>query len=79
MSDVTLSDGQELTFDLLKITISEYRSLLDPNGDDKDNDALMGRTCGLTGEQVGQLSQPDWRKFTKAFFAKATEPLADPN
>lgn len=79
MSDVKLSDGRELNFDLYNLSMAEYRSLIDPAQPAEEGDALVGKCCGLSGDEVAALPQPDWRKLMRAFFEKAREPLADPN
>ncbi|MCJ7528977.1 MAG: hypothetical protein MUO37_12935 [Methyloceanibacter sp.] len=79
MPDVTLSDGRDLVIDLGKITISEFRALLDPAQAEHEGDKLIGRCVGLSAEKVGALSYPDYRLLTREFFRKAREPLADPN
>lgn len=79
MADVTLSNGRGLTFDLSKITISEFRSLLDPAQDEHKGDELVGGCSGMTAAEIGALPFPEYQKLMRAFFRKAREPLADPN
>lgn len=79
MADVILSDGREITFDLLKVTQKEFRALFSHDQPDTDGDAVVGRSCGLSAEEVGDLPQPDYRRLVRAFFKKASEPLTDPN
>lgn len=78
MADVTLSDGRGLTIDLTKITMAEFRSLLDPAQKNEEGDALVGKCVGLTAEELAALSHPDYRLVARDFFRKAREPLADP-
>ena len=79
MADITLSDGREITFDLNKISIKEYRALFKPEQPDTEEYKLLARVSGLTADEVGNLGYDDWRRFARAFFEKAREPLADPN
>ena len=83
MSDVTLSDGRELTVDLSTFTIKEYRAMADPsqNRDEAlaSEDELISKALGLSLEDYQNLSFPDWRKASRAFFKKVQEPLSDPN
>jgi len=79
MSDIEVG-GYEVTFDLSKMTIKEYRSTYDPAQPEGDADEIMARCAdGITLEELQSLSYPDWRLFGRAFFKKAQEPLADPN
>ena len=77
MADVTLSDGREITFDLLKISQKEYRALFSNAQPDTEGDEIVGRCCGMSAEEVGDLPQPDYRRLVRAFFKRASEPLDD--
>ncbi len=79
MSDVTLSSGREITFDLYKISLAEFRNLLDPGRPNEEGDAIIGKATGMTAEQVGELPYPDYRLLVRHLFDKARNPLADPN
>ena len=78
-ADVILSDGREITFNLNKVTIKEYRALFDVAQPDQEEYAILAKASGLTAEAVGNLGFDDWRLFATAFFEKAREPLADTN
>jgi hypothetical protein len=79
MADITLSDGREITFDLNKISIREYRALFKTTQPDDEEYASLAKVCGLKPDDVASLGYVDWRKLCLAFFNKAREPLADPN
>ncbi len=79
MADVILSNGREIVFDLLKVSQKEYRALFSNEQPDVEGDAIIGRACGLSAEEVADLPQPDYRRLVRAFFKKASEPLDDPN
>ncbi len=79
MSDLTLSDGREITFDLDKISIREYRALFDPKQSVAEEDALIRAVSGLGDEEYLGLSLNDQKRLLKAFLKKARAPLADPN
>ena len=79
MADVKLSDGREITFDLYKVSLREFRALLNPERPDDEGDELLGRCSGLSAEEIGDLPYPDFRKLTRAFYNRARNPLADPN
>lgn len=76
--DVTLSDGREIVFDLTKISMREYRHLFEDGQAAEEGDEMIGRCCGMTADEVANLSYLDYRRFVTAFFKTAREPLADP-
>jgi hypothetical protein len=79
MADLTLEDGREITIDLTKINLREYRALFDAGQKPEEEDRLLSRVCGLTLEEYQTLPYPEWRKLTQKFFERARNPLADPN
>ena len=79
MPNITLADGREITIDLSVITIREYRALFDKKQKQEDEDATLAKVVGLTVDELLDLSQPDYRRVTEAFFKAAREPLSDPN
>ena len=79
MSDLKLSDGTEVTIDLYKITISEWRSLLNPEQSNEDEYKLLAKVSGLTAKKVADLPYPDFRLLGQKVAEKASNPLSDPN
>jgi hypothetical protein len=79
MADVTLSSGKEITLDLYKISLQEFRYLIDPDRPNEEGDEIIGRAIGMSAEDVGKLPYPDYRLLVKVLFEKARNPLADPN
>jgi len=69
----------DFVIDLSKITIAEYRSLFSSEQSEADGDAIIGKAVGLSGAEVGALNMLDYKRLIKTFYAKAREPLADPN
>lgn len=69
----------EIEIDMSRITIREYRSLFDKSQSQDAEDAIIARVCGITVDELLDLTQPDYRRLVKRFFEKAREPLADPN
>jgi hypothetical protein len=76
--DVTLSGGREVVFDLSKLSYGQYKSLFSPDKADKDSDAIVAKTAGMTLEEFEALPYNDARRLMKAFFTKCREPLVDP-
>jgi len=81
MSDITLSDGREITFDFKKLTITEFRDLRNPEkaGEDDKGDEILARVIGLTKKKLQDLSYYDYRLVTRTFWERAIDPLSDPN
>lgn len=77
--DVVLSDGKEITFDLRKIKISEYRELFEDNHPYDDEVELMARVSGIDVDAIRDLSLYDHKKLWRAFFDVCQQPLRDPN
>lgn len=79
MADVILSDGREITFDMSKVSLREYRAIFDKDQPQEEEDALISRASGLTVDEYLNLPYPEWRKLIMAFFAVARNPLTNPN
>ena len=76
--DIKIKDI-DLTFDLEKISMTEYRQFSKGNLLDEEDDLVLAKTSGQPVEFFRGLSQVDYRRVVTAFFKKAREPLADPN
>jgi hypothetical protein len=79
MAAVTLSDGRAFDIDLRQIRRFEFDRLARNQVTDEEASAIMGRTVGLSVDDVLALSMMDWRNLFWAILVKGTEPLADPN
>jgi hypothetical protein len=79
MSDLKLSDGREIVIDLYKITIKEWRALLNPEQKEEDEYKLLAKVSGLTAKEVADLPYPDFRLLGLKVAEKASNPLSDPN
>jgi len=76
--DVKLGNGRELTFNLMKININEYRSLFDPAQSPQAGDEVIAKTCDISAAEIGKLPQPEYKKLLEAFFTKARSPTENP-
>ena len=76
-ADVVLTDGREITFDLNKMTVKEWRLFID-NITVEVEDALIERCAGVEPGSIGELGYEEWRAFSKAFYKRIRE-AADPN
>jgi len=78
MSDLKLSDGREVTIDLHKMSMKEYRAVFfDPKVDDELANKLLENVSGL--KKVEDLPQPDYRMLINKVYAMSIRPLSDPN
>ena len=77
MADITLGGGREVSFDLEKITISEYEELLDSKITRQREKEILSNPCGMTVEEIKGLSLPDYKKLAKAFVLKAVSPVSE--
>jgi hypothetical protein len=71
MTDLTLSTGKKVKIDLNKMTITEFREIVELDGQElstERSDEILGKTIGLKGKEVNQLPYPDFRKVSKAFW-----------
>ena len=77
MSDVTLNNGLEVSFDLDLITIDEYEKI----GTAQNNKEViepLARAAGIQPEQISGLSINDFKRLLTAFHKKVREPVANP-
>jgi len=76
--DLVLSDGRGVNFDLSKLTIKQWREYVrTEKPEPEDDDAIIAKTCGLTADEIGELSFLDYRRLVKAFSDRTTGPLAE--
>jgi hypothetical protein len=75
VEQLALDGGRELTLDLRKITIAEFRFAVDRDSDTTKSDEIVGKAVGMTLEKFQALSQPDYRRVVAAFWKAATQPL----
>ena len=73
--DFVLKDGTEITFDLEKITVEEYRGMFKPGATQEAEDAMVARVAGIDPAMFKKMSLHEYKKFTQAFYTKAVNPL----
>ncbi len=79
ISTLTLSNDREITIDLHRISMREYRAIFDDGQLQRDEDATVAKACGLDVDEYLDLPQPDVRLLIDAFLLAATQPLRVPN
>lgn len=72
-------DLNDIRVDMSRITIKEYRALFDKGQAQADEDGTIAKACGITVDELLELSQPDYRRLIARFRKAAMEPLDDPN
>ena len=71
-------NGKEVVIDLGKITITEFRKINRGEAEEAEENAIIGKVCGLTADEIGSLPYPVWRELAAAFFEAARKPLENP-
>jgi hypothetical protein len=79
MTDFTLSDGTEITFDLDKLTYGQWKGLFDPRESDEESDQTVARVAGLEYAELKRLPFMDYKGLFNALLKRCREPLASPN
>jgi hypothetical protein len=65
--------------DLSKLTIGEYRAMMEPGRSDEADDAVLAKVVGLSVEELQGLSVLEYKRLLRAFLLKVKEPLSSPN
>ena len=75
---IFLTDGRELIPDMSKMTIKDFRELVDPETSEDDGDKIMARIVGITLEDIQGLSYDNWRLIAGKILAYSQEPPPKP-
>jgi hypothetical protein len=68
-------DGHAITFDLSQVSHREYVAFWGQTMSEEEKSAFLLKVCGISGEQVEDLPEPDWRRFRDWFRDKCFESL----
>jgi hypothetical protein len=79
MSDFTLADGKEITFDLTQMTYGQWLGLFDPKESEERSDKTLARVAGITLKELKALPFLEYKRLFQAMLKKTREPLTDPN
>lgn len=77
MYKVKIHDGREIGIDLHKINLEEYRRVLSPKQNPKEEDEILARVFGMSLDDYQQLDVADWRLLTFEFLRLSQRPLED--
>jgi hypothetical protein len=72
-----LSNGSEITVDLEKITIRDWRFMWKVDTDEKKSDEILGRCVGMTLDEIEALNFRDFQRVAKAIRKAAGLPIPD--
>jgi hypothetical protein len=75
MSDLVLSDGTEISFDLRAITTGEYLSMFDSSKSELSSDEILAKACAIEHKELMAKPFEDYKRILAAFFKKANAPL----
>lgn len=76
---VVVINGREITIDMSRVKVREYRALTRPDCPIEEEDKVMSLVSGLSIDEIGDLSWLDYRALWAEFFERARNPLAVPN
>lgn len=79
MGEITLKSGKVITVDVSDLTVKEWRDFINPKGKIEDEDSVVAKCSKLTVDEVGEITQLDFRRIVKEIVKQIREPLADPN
>ena len=79
MADIALKDGTPIEIDVGMMTVADWRLFVSQESTRDQEDEIIGKCTGMTGEEVKQLPWNTWRAVVKEIVRQCREPLADPN
>ena len=77
--DFKLSNGDEITFDLSKVTVEEWEKVKNPAFSQKAEFETIGRITGLDPDSFKKMPMSEYKALFKALLLKIANPLSDPN
>ena len=80
MSDFTMSNDREITFDLTKLTHGQWKGLIRPKKGDEREDSIISRCSDLSIDELDALGEREYRALADAFVKRVVSPISsDPN
>ena len=77
--DFVLKNGKEITFNLDELSHSDWTGLINPKQSKKKEEEIFSRVFGLTVEELGKLTEVEYRQLSKALVVRVVNPFTDPN
>ena len=78
MADLMLSDGRVITIDLRRISHKDFLRLMKSQDDDPEQARLLGQVCGLSADEIDNLSQEDWLRLLKNIVDASRDAVLNP-
>ena len=79
MSDFTLSNGDEITFDLDKLTLHEWQGMKNPAFAQKEEYEIIAKICGIKADDISKMTMGEYKRLFKKLMDKIRDPLSNPN
>lgn len=81
MADFTLSNGDEVTFDLDKLTFKEWQELKNPAFAQEKEFDIISKVTGLDIKEMIEkdMTMGEYKRLFKKLIRKIADPLSDPN
>jgi hypothetical protein len=78
MADFILGNGREITFDLDKLTVKEYKAFFNNTSPAGADDTALCKITGITADELGECSIVEYKRLWKKLFKRLGDPLSDP-
>jgi hypothetical protein len=78
-ADFVLKSGKEINFNLDELSHTDWVGLINPKQSKKKEEEIFSRVFGLTVEELGKLTEIEYRKLSKALVVRVVNPFTDPN
>ena len=81
MADFTLSNGDEVTFDLDNLTFKEWQELKNPAFAQEKEFDIISKVTGLDIKEMIEkdMTMGEYKRLFKKLIRKIADPLSDPN
>ena len=77
--DFVLKNGKEIIFNLDELSHADWVGLINPRQSKKKEEEIFARVFGLTVEEIGKLTEVEYRQLSKALVVRVVNPFTDPN
>lgn len=77
-ANVKLFSGKEVTIDITKVDISEWKKAVKANTPEEEEYQIISKATDISVEELGKISQPDYRLIIDTFVRLGTQPLSNP-
>ena len=75
---IKLFSGKEVTIDITKVDISEWKKAVKQSTPEEEEYQIISKATGIPVKELGNISQPDYRRLIDEFVRIGTQPLSNP-